>query len=132
MKNTKILIVDDDPDLTKALKVTLESRQYTVLTAANRSEGMKKIKSNKPDLVILDIVMSTWQDGFEMSRELKADPLYKNMPILILTAIKNRTGIDFKSSAGDPNWLPVEGFLDKPVEPELLLAEVEKLLSKKT
>lgn len=132
MKNTKILIVDDDPDLTKALKVTLESRQYTVLTAANRSEGMRKIKSNKPDLVILDIVMSTWQDGFEMSRELKADPLYKNMPILILTAIKNRTGIDFKSSAGDPNWLPVEGFLDKPVEPELLLAEVEKLLSKKT
>jgi CheY-like chemotaxis protein len=132
MKNTKILIVDDDPDLTKALKVTLESRQYTVLTAANRSEGMKKIKSNKPDLVILDIVMSTWQDGFEMSRELKTDPLYKNMPILILTAIKNKTGIDFKSSAGDPNWLPVEGFLDKPVEPELLLAEVEKLLSKKT
>jgi CheY-like chemotaxis protein len=132
MKNTKILIVDDDPDLTKALKVTLESRQYTVLTAASRSEGMKKIKSNKPDLVILDIVMSTWQDGFEMSRELKADPLYKNMPILILTAVKNKTGIDFKSSAGDPNWLPVEGFLDKPVEPELLLAEVEKLLSKKT
>jgi CheY-like chemotaxis protein len=132
MKNTRILIVDDDPDLTKALKVTLESKRYTVLTAANRSEGMKKIKEDRPDLVILDIVMSTWQDGFEMSRELKADPQYKNVPILILTAIKDRTGIDFKSTAGDPNWLPVEGFLDKPVEPELLLAEVERLLSKKT
>lgn len=132
MKNAMILIVDDDPDLTKALKVTLESKQYTVLTAANRSEGMKKIKNDKPDLVILDIVMDTWQDGFEMSRELKADPRYKNMPILILTAARDRTGIDFKPSAGDPDWLPVEGFLDKPVEPELLLTEVEKLLSKKT
>lgn len=131
MENAKILIVDDDPDLTQALKTTLESKQYVVVTAVDRSEGMAKIRDDKPDLVILDVMMSTWQDGFEMSRELKADAQFKDMPILMLTAIKDRTGVDFKSSAGDPGWLPVDGFLDKPVEHEVLLAEVERLLSKR-
>jgi CheY-like chemotaxis protein len=131
MENAKILLVDDDPDYTKALKVTLESEQYAVVTAADRTEGMEKIRNDKPDLVILDVMMSTWSDGFEMSRELKKDPQYKDIPILILTAVKDRTGIGFKSTAGDPVWLPVDGFLDKPVEPQVLLAEVEKLISKK-
>ena len=129
MENAKILIVDDDLDLSKALRVTLESKQYIVLTATDRTEGMEKIRTEKPDLVILDVMMSTWQDGFEMSRELKNDPQLKDIPILILTAVKNKTGINFKSTAGDPVWLPVEGFLDKPVESEQLLAKVQALLS---
>ncbi len=131
MDNAKILIVDDDPDLTQALKTTLESKQYVVVTASDRSEGMQKIKDDEPDLIILDVMMATWQDGFEMARELKADAQLKDMPILMLSAIKDRTGVGFKSSAGDPDWLPVDGFLDKPVEPDVLLAEVDKLLSKK-
>jgi CheY-like chemotaxis protein len=76
--------------------------------------------------------MDTWQDGFEMARELKKDPNFKEMPILMLTGVKDKTGIDFKSSAGDPTWLPVDGYLEKPIEPNVLLAEVEKLLTKKT
>lgn len=131
MENAKILIVDDDLDLTKALTAILESEQYTVLTAIDRMEGMEKIRTDKPDLLILDVMMSTWSDGFEMSRELKKDSLLKDIPILILTAVKERTGIGFKSTAGDPDWLPVDGFLDKPVEPPILLAEVQKLLLKK-
>ena len=132
MENAKILIVDDDPDLTKALKATLESKNYIVITASNGSEGMDKISTDKPDLLILDVMMATAEDGFEMARELKNDPQFKKMPILMLTAIKGRTGIDFKSSAGDPNWLPVDSFLDKPVEPQVLLAEIKRLLSPKT
>jgi len=131
MEDAKILIVDDDLDLTKALQTILESQQYTVVTAVDGKEGIEKIKTDEPDLVILDVMMSTWQDGFEMSRELKKDPKLKDIPILMLTALKDRTGIDFKSTAGDPTWLPVDGFLDKPVEPQTLLAEVEKLLSRK-
>src|SRR3972149_3607192 len=132
MKNAKILIVDDDPDLTKALKATLESKNYIVITASNSEEGMEKINTDKPDLLVLDVMMATSEDGFEMARELKNNPQFKKMPILILTAIKGRTGIDFKSSAGDRDWLPVEGFLDKPVEPPVLLAEIKRLLSPKT
>ena len=129
MANERILIVDDDLDLTEAFKAIFENANYSVSTDSDRIEGMEKIKSEQPDLIILDVMMSTWQDGFEMARELKKDPqLEKNIPILMMTGVSDKTGIDFKSTAGDPTWCPVDGFLDKPVEPEILLAEVRKLL----
>jgi len=131
MENAKILIVDDDPDLIKALQATLENQQYTVFTAADRTEGMKKVRAEKPDLLILDVMLSMWQDGFEMARELKKDSEFPNMPILMLTGVKDKTGIEFKSTAGDPTWCPVDGFLEKPVESDVLLSGVRKLLSQK-
>lgn len=132
MGTAKILIADDDPDIRVSLQAILESQQYTVVTAVDKTDGMEKIKAEKPDLAILDVMMSTWEDGFEMSRELKKDPQFKNMPILMLTGIKHETGIDFKASAGDPAWCPVDAYLEKPIEPDVLLAEVSKLLSGKT
>jgi len=132
MEKAKILVADDDQDIRDSLQAILEGRQYAVVTAADKTEGMEKIKAEKPDLIILDVMMTTWQDGFEMSRELKKDPQFKDVPILMLTGIKDKTGMDFKSAAGDPAWCPVEAFLEKPVEPAILLAEVEKLLAKKT
>jgi CheY-like chemotaxis protein len=132
MRSPKILIVDDDVDHTKSIQTILESKDYNVATASDRNEGMEKAKLEKPDLFILDVMMSTWHDGFEMSRELKKDPQLKDVPILILTAVKERTGLGFKSTAGDPEWLPVDGFLDKPVEPESLLSEVTSILSGKS
>jgi CheY-like chemotaxis protein len=129
MGNAKIVVVDDDQDIRDSVQAILEAQQYTVVTAADKAEGMEKIRAEKPDLAILDVMMSTWQDGFEMSRELKKDPEFKDMPILMLTGVKDQTGIDFKSSAGDPTC--VDGFLDKPVDPDTLVAEVEKLLPKK-
>jgi DNA-binding response OmpR family regulator len=131
MEKAKILIVDDDLDLANAFRTILESQQYTVITAADKAGGMELIRTEKPDLLILDVIMSTWSDGFEMARELKKENELKEMPILMLTGVKDKTGIDFKSSAGDPTWLPVDAFLDKPVESKTLLAEVEKLLSNK-
>jgi len=131
MENAKIVVVDDDQDIRDSLEAILEGRQYVVITAADKIEGMEKIKTEKPDLAILDVMMSTWEDGFEMARELKKDPQFKNMPILMLTGVKGKTGMDFKPTAGDPTWSPVDGYLDKPVEPDVLLAEIEKLLPKK-
>jgi CheY-like chemotaxis protein len=128
MEKFKILIVDDDPDLTEVLKVILTKANYTVLTASNKKVGMEQVQAEKPSLIILDVMMSTWQDGFEMSRELKNDPEFKHIPILILTSITEKTGVEFESSAGDRTWLPVNGFLSKPVDPEILLSEIEKLL----
>ena len=132
MENMKIAVVDDDPDIRDSLQSILEGRQYTVITAADRIEGMEKIKSEKPDLVILDIMMSSWLDGLDMSKELKKDPQFKNMPILMLTGVKDKTGFDFKPKDGGPDWCSVDAYLDKPVAPDLLLSEVEKLLPKKT
>ena len=131
MENGNILIVDDDPDFAVMMKVALEGDNHTVDTAGGRAEGMEKLKAAKPDLLILDVMMAGWSDGFEMARELKKDPQYKDLPIIMLTGVEQRTGIDFKSAAGDPEWLPVDVFLDKPVEPKTLLAEVRKLLSRK-
>jgi CheY-like chemotaxis protein len=128
MDRRKILVVDDDVDLCDSLRVVLEHAGYAMVTAANRAEGMEKIRAEQPDLIILDVMMETWQDGFEMSRDLKSDPGLKNTPILMLTSIEETTGIEVKSSAGDPVWLPVDAFLDKPVSPAALLAEVRKLL----
>ncbi len=132
MGRAKILIADDDPDFRESLKAILESQQYTVITAVDKTEGMKKIKAEKPDLAILDVMMSTWKDGFEMSRELKKNPQFKDMPTLMLTGIKNEIGIDFKATVGDPTWCPVDAYLEKPIETDILLAEVAKLLSGRT
>jgi len=131
MENAKIVIVDDDQDIRDTLQMILEGKQYTVITAADKKDGMEKIKSEKPDLIMLDVMMSSPFDGLDMSRELKKDSQLENTPILMLTGIKEQTGIPLKSTAGDPDWCPVDGFLYKPFEPETLLAEVEKLLSKK-
>ncbi|MHC4687769.1 MAG: response regulator, partial [Planctomycetota bacterium] len=97
MENAKILVVDDDEDIRDSLQIILEGRQYTVVTAASKTEGMEKVKTEKPDLLILDVMMSAWQDGFEMARELKKDPQLKSIPILMLTGVKEQTGIDFKA-----------------------------------
>ncbi|MEJ2704374.1 MAG: response regulator [Sedimentisphaerales bacterium] len=130
MEEPKILIIDDDVDFSAALKAILSEARYVVVTASNRTEGMEKIMMEKPDLIILDAMMSTWQDGFEMSRELKNHPDFKQIPILMLTSIADTTGVEFKSSAGNPTWLPVDGFLEKPVNPEVLFSEIERLLLK--
>lgn len=131
MENNRVLIVDDDPDFVAVTKAVLEREQYTVTTASDIEEGMSQIQAGKPDLIIMDVMMSTWSDGFEMSRELKKDPRYGDIPILMLTGVEQKTGIGFKSTAGDPEWLPVNGFLDKPVEPQVLLDEVKRLLCRR-
>ncbi|NIP27710.1 MAG: response regulator [Phycisphaerae bacterium] len=132
MEKRKILIVDDDQDIRDSLQVILEGKRYDVITAANKNEGMEKIKSEKPDLIMLDVMMSSPFDGLDMSRQLKKDPKLENTPILMLTGIKGQTGIPLKSAAGDPDWCPVDAFLYKPVEPDTLLEEVEKLMAKKS
>ncbi len=130
MENVKIMVVDDDPNIRDSLQTILESRQYTVITAANRTEGMDKIKAEKPDLLILDIMMSSWLDGLDMSKKLKRDPIFSDMPIVMLTGVRRKTGFDLRPRDGGPDWCSVDAYLDKPVAPEVLLAEVEKLLLK--
>lgn len=125
-----ILIIDDDPDIIEAMKVVLENKGYEVRSAQDGAEGMERLKEARPDLIILDVMMRTSQEGFELSRQLKGSAEYKDIPILMLTAVKDKTGLDFKSTAGDESWLPVEEFLDKPVKPDVLLEKVASLLSK--
>jgi CheY-like chemotaxis protein len=128
MGQGRILIIDDDPDITEAMSVVLENKGYVVDSAADGSAGMERLTANRPDLIILDVMMRTSQEGFEFSRQLKHNAAYKEIPILMLTAVKEKTGLDFKSTAGDESWLPVEEFLDKPVKPNVLLEKVASLI----
>jgi len=129
MGQGRILIIDDDPDITEAMTVVLENKGYEVRSAQDGDEGMERLKEARPDLIILDVMMRTSQEGFELSRELKHNAQYKDIPILMLTAVKQKKGLDFKSAAGDETWLPVEAFLDKPVKPDMLIEKVQDLLS---
>jgi CheY-like chemotaxis protein len=131
MENAKIMVIDDEEAVRDSLRTILESNQYTVITAADRTEGMDKINTEKPDLLILDVMMSSWLDGLDMSKMLKEDPQFKDMPIVMLTGVKERTIFDFRPRAGGPDWCSVDAYLDKPVEPGFLLGEIERLLSKK-
>ena len=130
MEQARILIVDDDPDITEVMRVVLENKGYTVDSARDGNEAMAQINSARPNLIILDVMMNTLREGFLLSRELKKDPAYKQIPILMVTAVKEKFGINFKPAAGDEDWLPVEDYLDKPVEPNVLLEKVAALLQK--
>lgn len=129
MGQGRILIIDDDPDITEAMTVVLENKGYEVRCARDSDEGMQRLKEARPDLMILDVMMRTSQEGFEFAREIKHDAQFKDIPILMLTAVKEKKGLDFKSEAGDQAWLPVDAFLDKPVRPDTLVEKVRDLLS---
>ena len=120
--------MDDDADITEAMRIVLESRGYVIDAAIDSKDATKCINSQKPDLIILDVIMNNQSEGFDFSRVLKKNPKYRDIPILMVTAIKKMTGIDFKPEAGDDLWLPVDEFLDKPVRPEQLIEKVESLL----
>jgi len=93
-------------------------------------EELQRLQETRPDLIILDVMMRTSQEGFELSRELKHNPDFRDIPILMLTGVKQKTGLDFKPAAGDEDWLPVEEYLDKPVKPDMLLEKVDALLTR--
>ncbi len=129
---SKILIIDDDPDIVLAVRMCLEGEGYEVIEASSGSEGIEKIKSQKPDLIILDVMMETKTEGFQLALKLRSqDPTseyiqYKNIPILMLTAIHSTTPLKFEP---DIDYLPVEIFVDKPIDPDDLTGKVEWLLS---
>ncbi len=127
----KILIIDDDPDITESMRIILESCKHTVHTAKNGEEGLLQASAHGYDLVVLDVMMETMSKGFEVARALKGVPANAKTPILLLTAIKGSTGLDFESEAGDKDWLPVDAYLEKPLKPNELLVKVEALLKKK-
>lgn len=85
----KILIVDDDPDLVEAVTMILESKDYDVIAAYGGIEGLEKAKTEKPDLIVLDVMMPD-KDGYAVCKELKDDPQYREIPILLLTAVVSK------------------------------------------
>jgi len=128
----KILIIDDDPDIILSTRMCLEQEGHEVIDAKNGREGLDRIKADPPDLIILDVMMDTATEGFQLALKLRQpDPAsdlaeYSNIPILMLTAIHSTTPLRFET---DIDYLPVDLFVDKPIDPDDLANKVNWVLS---
>ena len=145
----KILIVDDDFDIVESMRIVLESSGYEVESASSGEEGLNMINRGKYDLIVLDVMLESIDKGFDVARQLKADPKHRDIPILMLTAIKEVTDINFNAGNTYTEQLPpdyfsgpgnaentavdnlrVEAFYEKPVKPGELLKKIKQLLEK--
>jgi DNA-binding response OmpR family regulator len=124
----KVLIIDDDPDIREVLTTILEEK-FELREAGSREEGAAAVQEFAPDLVVLDVMMERHDSGFELAREIKAAASSHPPKILMLTNVDNEMNMDFKSTAGDPDWLPVDDYIVKPIMPREFLPKVERLLS---
>jgi two-component system alkaline phosphatase synthesis response regulator PhoP len=124
----KILVIDDDPDLVEATSMILKSRHYDVVAAYGGIEGLEKAKTEKPDLIVLDVMMPD-KDGYTLCKELKADPVLNAIPVLLLTAVVSHISTTrFSHQMGMET--EADDYMDKPVDPAELVKRIEVLLSR--
>jgi NADH-quinone oxidoreductase subunit F len=127
----EILLVDDDPDFRDSLLIILENHGYKVRTAANGTEALEALKGKKPDLMILDIMMTTDTEGFDLAYELKKQPDFKDLPIILLTSFLEKVrqeGPDkFQHITGE-EW-PARWMFEKPVDTQKLISKIEGILA---
>ncbi|MCE1247937.1 MAG: response regulator [Firmicutes bacterium] len=123
----KILIVDDDPDFTAMNQAVLENAGYSVMVAHNSRDGIGLIKTQKPDLLLLDVMMGTDVEGFDAVDKIRDNPIIKDIPIIMITAFSEHHEVPWAEKP-EKEWVNVEQFLTKPVSPEVLISEVKRLV----
>ena len=127
MAANKILLIDDDEGFLESNRELLEAMEYDVRTASNGSDGFALALEYRPDLVILDVMMTYDTEGFDVARKIRSHPDLRNVKMLMVSGIvrdKKLTG----PPKPDADWLPVDRILEKPIDPPKLLSEVKRLL----
>ena len=124
----KLLMIDDDPDFVEGIKSILDSAGYDVDVAYNPDDGFKALKSQHYDLLLLDIMMGRGAEGVMIARKMRKDPVLNQVPVLIITGIREQIAFLFPGSSVHPHFVPVDEWVEKPVEPGLLLEKVKALL----
>jgi len=122
----KILLVDDDPDFVEGARMVLEKSDFEVVTAFSGKECLERIKEERPDLIILDIMMPK-KSGFEVCKELKSNIEYSRIPVVMLTALKQKLS-QTSYSIAEGLELEAEDYLEKPIEPKELVSRIKKIL----
>ena len=130
MRARRILLIDDDEAFVESNRDLLEAYDYEVMSASNGVAGLEKAKKLKPDLMILDVMMEYPTEGFDVARQVRQTPGLQDTPILLVTGVMNAMGIR-ESLFSDKKWLPVDRILEKPIDPSVLIKEVERILGKK-
>ncbi|OFV79715.1 MAG: hypothetical protein A2Y78_05425 [Acidobacteria bacterium RBG_13_68_16] len=135
MSTAKVLTVDDDRDLVETLRIVLESAGYEVIAAHDAEAGLEKVRSVRPDLILLDVMMPSATEGFHFVWKLRnlEGEYFRAVPVILLTAIHEKTELRFYPDSGDGSYkageyLPVQDLVDKPVDPKDLLARVARVL----
>ncbi len=133
-KNAVILVVDDDQDIRDSLNVVLKGHNYIVHTASNGKEAIETLKAQKPDLMILDIMMATDTEGFDLAYDLRENSEFKNLPIIMLTSflekVREEGPGDFAYILGE-QW-PAQWLLEKPVDTKKLLEKIKDILRERS
>lgn len=133
MSKAKILVIDDDPDFVDAVTPILQSALYDVISAANPKDGKQKILNEKPDLILLDIMMDSLFDGFSLCNDIKTSKDFKEVqdtPIIFVSAVKEMTGSRFQFKSEEQGLVGPDDYIDKPVKPDDLIARIERLLQR--
>ena len=124
-----VLLVDDDSDFVEMNRILLEQNGYRVRVAYSGRQCLSAVAAERPDVIILDMVMENRDDGFDVSRELRNSEHTKGIPLIMITSVNDRIPFHLEP---DRTWLPVDALLEKPVEPQLLLTILGKSLGSRT
>jgi two-component system alkaline phosphatase synthesis response regulator PhoP len=124
----KLLIIDDDPDFVAGIKSILEKAEYSVDVAYNPKDGFQALQSTPYDLLLLDIMMGRGAEGVAVARKLRKDPKLRELPVLIITGIREQIAFLFPGQPVHPHFVELDELVEKPIEPKLLLEKVSTLL----
>jgi two-component system, OmpR family, alkaline phosphatase synthesis response regulator PhoP len=124
----KLLVIDDDPDFVEGIRSILVTADYDVDVAYNSKDGLRALQTGRYDLLLLDIMMGRGAEGIMVARKMRKDPKMREMPVLIITGIREQMAFLFPGQAVHPHFMAVDELVEKPVEPQLLLEKVSTLL----
>ena len=125
----RLLMIDDDPDFVGAIRSILEASDYEVDVAYNPQDGWDALTAGAYDLLLLDIMMGRGAEGVMLARKIRKDPVMREMPVLIITGIREQIAFLFPGQAVHPGFVPVDELVENPVDPDLLLSRVEALIA---
>jgi CheY-like chemotaxis protein len=120
----KILLVDDDPDFVNITRTVLQSKDHKVKTAANGQQALEAMRAEKPDVILLDIMMSYILDGVDVTHEMAADEALKDIPVIMVTSLASTPDADVFPT---DEHVSVDGWMSKPIKPDELLAEIDRV-----
>jgi CheY-like chemotaxis protein len=121
----KILVVDDDPDFLSICRIILKAEDYQILEAANGDEALELMHRDRPDLVLLDVMMSTTLEGVDVCRELKSDPDLRDVPVVMISSIATS---EYAAEFPDDEHIPIDTWISKPIQPTVLLRIVKQFV----
>jgi two-component system alkaline phosphatase synthesis response regulator PhoP len=124
----KILIIDDDPDFVDGIKSILEKADYAVEVSYNPKDGLNRLQTEPPDLLLLDIMMGRGAEGIMIARKMRKDAELREIPVLIITGIREQIAFLFPGEPVHPGFVSVDELVEKPVDPQFLLERVSALI----